>query len=45
MGNVLEKLRVLEYEKELGGKKKSFAPYTETQFAFPSTNNAGYDKH
>lgn len=32
MGNVLEKLRVLQYDKELG-KKKSFVPYSETQFA------------
>ncbi|KAF4320330.1 hypothetical protein BBO99_00000476 [Phytophthora kernoviae] len=32
MGNVLEKLRVLQYDRELG-KKKSFVPYNETQFA------------
>ncbi|KAE9048129.1 hypothetical protein PR003_g739 [Phytophthora rubi] len=32
MGNVLEKLRVLQYEREFG-KKKSFAPFSETQFA------------
>jgi estrogen-related receptor beta like 1 len=39
MGNVLEKLRVLQYERELG-KKKSFVPLNETQFAVlgPGTN-------
>ncbi|OWZ22252.1 Intraflagellar Transport Protein 57 [Phytophthora megakarya] len=36
MGNVLEKLRVLQYERELG-KKKSFTPFHETQFAVVST--------
>lgn len=37
MGNVLEKLRVLNYEREMG-KKKTIAPYTETQFAYMTTN-------
>ncbi|KAK1929428.1 hypothetical protein P3T76_015180 [Phytophthora citrophthora] len=32
MGNVLEKLRVLQYEHEFG-KNKSFSPFNETQFA------------
>ncbi|EEY64684.1 Intraflagellar Transport Protein 57 [Phytophthora infestans T30-4] len=32
MGNVLEKLRVLQYDREFG-KKKSFVPFNETQFA------------
>ncbi|CEG39972.1 Huntingtin interacting protein 1 (Hip1) interactor Hippi [Plasmopara halstedii] len=33
MGNVLEKLRVLQYERDLV-KKKSLTPYNEVQFAF-----------
>ncbi|KAJ0397689.1 hypothetical protein P43SY_002395 [Pythium insidiosum] len=37
MGNVLEKLRILNYEREMG-KKKSFTPYVETQFAVLSGN-------
>ncbi|TMW57485.1 hypothetical protein Poli38472_003410 [Pythium oligandrum] len=37
MGNVLEKLRILGYEREMG-KKKSFTPYTETQFAYLTSN-------
>lgn len=40
MGNVLEKLRVLEYEKELD-KKEPVVPISEIQFAYPSTSNAG----
>ncbi|ETL44495.1 hypothetical protein L916_05217 [Phytophthora nicotianae] len=35
MGNVLEKLRVLQYEREFG-KKKSFVPFNETHFAVMS---------
>jgi hypothetical protein len=37
MGNVLEKLRIMDYEKEMG-KKKNFTPYTQTQFAYQTNN-------
>ena len=37
MGNVLEKLRVMKYERDMG-KKKNFTPYTEIQFAYGTTN-------
>ncbi|OQR99027.1 Intraflagellar Transport Protein 57 [Achlya hypogyna] len=39
MGNVLEKLRILGYDKELS-KKKNFVPYTDTQFALAATNSS-----
>lgn len=39
MGNVLEKLRALNYEREYL-KKKGLAPFTETQFAVMTFSNA-----
>lgn len=38
MGNVLEKLRALSYEREYL-KKKGLAPFTETQFAVMTFSN------
>lgn len=38
MGNVLEKLRALNYEREYI-KKKGLAPFTETQFAISTFSN------
>ncbi|DBA04145.1 TPA: hypothetical protein N0F65_004253 [Lagenidium giganteum] len=44
MGNVLEKLRVLNYEREMS-KKKNFTPYTETQFAYLTSNASAQFKN
>lgn len=38
MGNVLEKLRALNYEREYV-RKKGIAPFTETQFAVMTYSN------
>ncbi|KAF0698776.1 Aste57867_10634 [Aphanomyces stellatus] len=37
MGNALEKLRILGYEREMS-KKKNFVVFTDTQFALPAQN-------
>ncbi|OQS04847.1 Intraflagellar Transport Protein 57 [Thraustotheca clavata] len=43
MGNVLEKLRILQYDKELS-KKKNFVLYTDTYFALPASNSSAQFK-
>ncbi|KDO32853.1 hypothetical protein SPRG_02545 [Saprolegnia parasitica CBS 223.65] len=40
MGNVLEKLRILGYDKELS-KKKNFVPLTDTHYALAATSTSG----